>query len=120
MTTKDKFKQLALNNGHDFHVVAWAKVGGSIITGVNTNRCSSRFSRTYPDGSVCYDLHAEIDLILKLGKRRVDEIRVARYKKDGAVTMAKPCRFCEVELRRFKVRRVHYTNWLGAWTTIRM
>ena len=109
----NKLKKIALKNNNDFHVIAWTKIGSSIITGVNTGRCSLKFSREYPDGTLGYHLHAEMDLLRKLRKNSVNKIYVARFTKGGKLTMAKPCKYCEKYLRDFNIKKVYYSNWDG-------
>ena len=60
-------------------------------------------------------MHAEMALLKKCEEGAVDTVNVIRFKKNGEVTMAKPCRFCEIFLRNHGVKKVYYTNWEGEW-----
>ena len=113
-------KELALTNNQDYHLVAWAKKGSSVVFGINSDRCSARFSRIHPDGSVGFHLHAEMDLIRKFQPGDLDQIKVIRFSKSGEVTMSKPCPYCQRFLRRHGVKRVKYTTWDGEWKTLEL
>jgi len=110
----------AMNNAHIFHLTAWAKVGKSIVYGVNSYRCSTRFQRLYTDGQKGYHLHAEMDLIRKIKGLNVREISVARFIKSGRPTMAKPCKYCQKFLKEAGIKKVKYTNWDGKWETLKL
>ena len=115
-----KARKLALNNNHGFHIAAFTKVRGSYRWGVNSDRKSAKFKRKYSDGSYGYHLHAEMDLIRKCEEGTVKVIHVIRFKKNGTVTMAKPCTHCQRFLRDHGIIKVYYTNWDGKWEVMRL
>jgi len=115
-----KAREMAMGNNQPFHLAAFTKVGGSYRWGVNSNRKSTKFRRKYRDGSYGYHLHAEMDLLRKTRHSEVSVINVIRFKKDGEITMAKPCIHCQKFLKERGVRKVHYTNWDGKWETMRL
>ena len=115
----DKARDIALNNEHNFHLVAWAKRGSSVVYGTNSFRCSTKFERIHPDGTRGFHLHAEMDLLRKFKPGTISEITVVRFSKDGCVTMSKPCPYCERFIKRHGVKKVNYTNWDGSWDVLR-
>ena len=115
-----KARDLALNNDHTFHIVAYAKVRSSYRIGVNSNRNSTKFKRKYKDGTYGYHLHAEMDLIRQCPRGAIKEIHVVRFFKNGEATMSKPCKFCQKFLREHGITKVHYTNWEGEWEVMRL
>jgi len=115
-----KARKIALNNNHDYHLAAFAKKGGGFVFGTNSDKCSAKFRRTHPDGSVGYHMHAEMALINKFSTGSLYEIHVARFKKNGDMTMARPCLYCQRFLKKHGVKRVHYTDWNGEWTCMRI
>ena len=50
----------------------------------------------------------------------IDEIHVIRFNKNGEVTMAKPCVYCQKFLKEHGVKRVMYTNWVGRWKCMKL
>lgn len=115
-----KALEIALNNDQQYHLAAWVKSGAEFTFGVNSERCSKRFMRRYNDGSTRYHVHAEMDLLIKMGRDVADEICVIRFKRNGDITMAKPCRHCQKYLKRYGVKRVRYTNWDGQWERMKL
>lgn len=115
-----KAKEIALNNEQPYHLVAWAKKGTSVVFGTNTVRCSAKFERTHPDGTKGYHLHAEMDLIRKFKPGDVSEINVVRFSKEGKLTMAKPCEYCQRYLKDYGIKKVRYTDWNGKWQTLKI
>ena len=115
-----KARDLALNNDHTYHLVAYAKVRNSYRIGINSNRKSAKFKRKYNDGTYGYHLHAEMDLIRQCPEGSLRVIHVIRFRKNGAPTMAKPCRFCQRFLREHGIIKVHYTNWEGEWEVMKL
>lgn len=105
-------KQVALNNGHEFHIAAYTK--GSHIIGTNSTRNSARYIRRFQDGTVSHDVHAEVDLILKL-REKPERIWVVRFNDKGEPTMAMPCFSCKNFLRIKGIKIVYYTDWDGQW-----
>mgnify|MGYP001293490940 CR=1 FL=1 len=114
----ERAKHIALNNDHAYHLVAWAKRGSSVVFGVNSDRCSTKFERIHPDGTRGFHLHAEMDLIRKFEPGTLSNINVVRFSKNGKLTMAKPCVYCERFMRKHGVRTVRYTDWGGRWKTL--
>jgi len=59
-------------------------------------------------------MHAEMN-VLRFSQPG-DELEVLRFKKkNNQLTMAKPCKICEKEIRRSGIKKVRYTNWDGQW-----
>lgn len=116
----DKARDVALSNSQQYHLVAWAKRGSSVVFGTNSVRCSTKFKRIHPDGSRGFQLHAEMDLIRKFKPGTLKEITVVRFSKSGVPTMSKPCCYCIYFLRRHGVRKVYYTDWNGNWKVMRL
>jgi hypothetical protein len=106
-----------MGNGELFHVAAFVDKRGPI--GVNTNkRRSARFRKQYANsGCFHHEVHAEVALVLRL-REVPQQISVVRFYKSGEPTMAQPCVHCQNFLRQRGVKRVRYTNWLGAWETM--
>ena len=116
----NKARDIALNNRHTYHLVAWTKVGSSTVFGTNSERCSTKFERTHPDGTKGFHLHAEMDLIRKFKPGTVKEITVTRFSKRGRLTMSKPCEYCQRFLREHGVKKVNYTDWDGKWNIMKL
>ena len=110
----------ALNNRHPFHVVAWADKK-STTRGVCSWKQTSKYKKWYKgwQGS-CHERHAEVDLLLKLGKKAPRKIYVTRFKSNGDMTMARPCIHCQNFMRQRGVEVVKYTNWDGAWEELQL
>ena len=87
-------KNLALNNGRDYHLAAILKRNGRVVRiGENTNKTHPRFKRQYEDGTWASHMHAEMN-VLRFAKPG-DEIEVMRFKRcSHETTMAKPCKLC--------------------------
>tara|TARA_A100001011_G_C14294545_1_gene837827 strand:+ start:1732 stop:2091 length:360 start_codon:yes stop_codon:yes gene_type:complete len=113
-------REIALNNNHTYHIAAFAKRGNGFVFGKNSDRCSAKFERIHPDGSFGYHLHAEMDLINKFKVGTISEIHVVRFRKNGEMTMARPCKYCQRFLKRHGVRKVNYTDWNGNWTCMKI
>ena len=111
-------KNLALNNGRDYHVVAILRRKGCVIKiGENTDKTHPRFKRQYDDGTWASHMHAEMN-VLRFS-RPGDEIEVIRFeKRSHRKTMARPCRYCMDAIIRAGIKRVRYTNWDGEWEEI--
>lgn len=104
-----------MKSGGLFHLAAYIK-GDKTKIGVNRHgRNTAKYRRRYKNSRDTYhEVHAEVDLILKL-KEVPDKIHVVRFIKDGTPTMAKPCIHCQNFLRIKGVKAVRYTNWKGEW-----
>lgn len=113
-----KAKDLALNNGRTYHLVAILKRKGKVIRiGENTDKTHPKFTRRYEDGTFASHMHAEMN-VLRFAKPG-DIIEVIRFSKCGhKMTMAKPCRFCMKHLKNSGISKIRYTNWEGDWETI--
>lgn len=104
-------REIAINNGMEYHLAAILRRGKSIVKiGTNNSKTSPRFIRTYPDGTTGSHLHAEMD-VLRFSKPG-DVIEVIRWNKTG-MTMAKPCSYCQQFLKDAGIKHVIYTDWDG-------
>jgi len=117
----------ALNNNHPYHIAAILRRRKSVVrVGVNSNKTHPRFKRQFNDSHIddsrkpdtaC--MHAEMS-VLRFAKPG-DTLEVMRFtKRSNRMTMAKPCHFCEAEIRKAKIKYVRYTNWDGDWVTMRI
>ena len=113
-------KKLALSNGRTYHVAAILRRGGKVIRiGENTDKTHPRFKRQYKDGTWASHMHAEMN-VLRFAKPG-DHLEVMRFKKcSHTPTMAKPCRFCEEQIKKIGITNVKYTNWDGEWETLEL
>lgn len=115
----NRAKNIALNNGHQFHLAAVLYRKNKVIKiGTNVKKTHPKFVRTYEDGSVQGHLHAEMD-VLRYSKPG-DKITVLRFSPRGDLTMAKPCRFCQKFIREYGISEVTYTNWDGKFVKMRL
>lgn len=104
-------KEMAMNNGCDFHHAAFLKRGKSLIRiGVNQHESHARFIRV-EDGTVLAHLHAEMDALI--AARPGDYLVVIRWSKSGEVTMSKPCKHCQRFIAEAGISKVIYSNWDG-------
>jgi len=112
-STLRKAKDVAMNNGHVFHLVAILKRGKHIVRyGTNSSKTHPRFGRVYSAGPrEVHSLHAEMD-VLRFAKPG-DDLIVLRYKANGNLSMAKPCSECQRHIKEAGIRRVHYSDWSG-------
>lgn len=112
-------REAALRNGNLVHLVAFAEKKGPY--GVNNvERNTSKYRKFFSNtGTYCHEIHAEVDLINKL-ESVPERIFVARFRKDGRMTMARPCHHCQNYLKHKGVKRVVYTNWSGEWEEMRL
>jgi hypothetical protein len=113
-------RDLALKSGGLFHLAAFTR-GERTKIGVNRHgRNTAKYRRRYKNSpDTFHEVHAEVDLILKL-REIPDKICVVRFFKDGTPTMAKPCIHCQNFLRIKGVKTVRYTNWNGEWEEMRL
>ena len=113
-------KKLAINNGRTYHVAAILRRNGRVVRiGENTDKTHPRFKRQYKDGTWASHMHAEMN-VLRFAKPG-DHLEVMRFKKcSHSFTMAKPCKFCEAEIKRAGIANVRYTNWDGEWETLQV
>ena len=105
---------LALTNGEKYHVacILWRR-NKPVYIGVNSSKKDERFIRRVSDGSLIDTLHAEMDA-LRFAQHG-DRLEVLRFLKDGEITMARPCRFCQKYISKSGVEKVLYTDWEGTW-----
>jgi len=114
-----KAKEIAMNNGEEFHVVAVLYRGRSIVRfGTNSSKTHPKFGRTYKNGDEGHCLHAEMD-VLRFAHPG-DRITVMRFLKSGALSMAKPCEHCERFLREAGIEKVTYSDWDGNYQTMKL
>lgn len=108
---------MALGNNQSFHIVAWVERNNSVIVGINGASTRPQFRRKFKDGTECFVSHAEMDAVAKLGKdiRPTDVLHVMRFMKNGTVSMAKPCEYCQLYLKKKGIRHVRYSGWQGEW-----
>jgi deoxycytidylate deaminase len=113
-------KNLAINNGRTYHIVAILKRNGNIIKmGENTNKTHPRFKRQYDDGTWGSHMHAEMN-VLRFAQPG-DELEVMRFKRSSHErTMAKPCDWCMSEIKKAGIKAIKYTNWSGEWEYIKI
>lgn len=87
---------------------------GAIVCSKNG---SVKFSTSIENYQLMPSSHAEGRVLRKLGKCGIVFVsRVA--KKDGSLTLARPCPMCQVRLRAFQVQKVFYTinqTQYGVW-----
>jgi hypothetical protein len=114
-----KAREQAIQNGSVAHLMAFVRKTGPI--GVNSSsRNSAKFRKRYKNSCEIYhEVHAEVDLILKL-REVPTKISVMRFLKDGTVTMAKPCIHCQHFLKHKGVKTVRFTNWEGFWEEMKL
>lgn len=110
-------REVALSNGHDFHVVAYLRRGNSYFFEANSFAGSPKFRR-YRFGEERYHIHAEMAILRWAYPGEI--IHVMRFTKDGEVTMARPCEVCQQFLRNHGIRQVRYTDWNGNWKKMRL
>jgi len=113
-------KNLALNNGRNYHLAAILRRNKSVIrVGENTNKTHPKYKRAYGDGGIASCMHAEMN-VLRFAKPG-DTIEVMRFSKDGSsLTMAKPCPLCMAHMRSAGIKKVRYTDWTGKWIEKRL
>lgn len=111
-------KKIALNNGQQYHLVAFLKRKGHIIkVGTNTDKTHPRFKRQYLDGTWGSHMHAEMS-VLRFAKPG-DVLEVVRYLKSAdKYAMAKPCMHCMNYIKNAGIKTVRYTNLRGEWEEI--
>lgn len=111
----DAAREMALNNGEDFHLAAllWRR-GKLIRIGIN-GRESKLFQRYYSKDNNhqhAFCAHAEMDALTMA--QPGDYLEVLRWTKDGNLANSHPCRFCRKWIRRTRVQ-VRFINQLGEW-----
>lgn len=81
--------------------------------GTNCKKTHPRFARTYKSGHVGSHLHAEMN-VLRFSQPG-DTLIVMRFRKDGDLSMAQPCIYCEQFIKEAKIKYVIYTDWDGTF-----
>lgn len=84
--------------------------------------CSSKThpiaNRRLNRGTSCH-LHAEMAAISAGKAKDGDELIVMRFSKDGKLTMAKPCVFCQQLISNTKFKKIVYSDWDGNFQIMR-
>lgn len=120
----DRIERMASRKRSSSNVVAIAWYRNSLFIGRNSLKTSPQFKRTFPDAALSFSRHAEMDLLARLPRstnHSVLTVYVMRWRKDGKLTMAKPCEACTERLVRagIKPERIHYIDWSGDWKRLR-
>lgn len=96
-------------------VVCHIEYGKSIIIGTNALASSPKWRKKHADGNISFSRHAEEHALAQLphdvSPHRI-RVRVYRYKKNGALAMAKPCHHCMEKMLAMgiKQRQIKYSN----------
>jgi deoxycytidylate deaminase len=102
----------ALSNGEKYHVACIVyRKKKPVYIGVNSSKQDLRFVRRVKDGTLVSCLHAEMDALRYTVNG--DHLEVIRFLKDGSMTMARPCAYCQAHIDKSGVTKVTYTNWEG-------
>lgn len=113
----NKGRDIALNNGQSYHIIAILfRDGTPIKFGTNSEKTHPIAYREFSDGSYAASMHAEMD-VLRYAKRG-DSMLVARFLKNGNTTMAKPCKFCLKIIKKVGLNSVKHTDWNGEWREV--
>ena len=103
--------EMAMSNGHSYHLAAFLKRGKGIIRiGVNSDISHARFLRI-KDGTSMAFLHAEMDAVI--AARPGDTLIVVRWNKSGKITMSRPCKHCQEFIADAGIKKVVYSGWNG-------
>lgn len=105
-------------------VLCIAKVGNTKFVGWNSEKTSPSFIREYPCGETSCERHAEMHILRQIPRGsnpKSVKIFVFRVKKDGELSMAKPCAHCQERLSKFGLHpsNIYFTNWNGNWEKLR-
>lgn len=115
----NKARRMAMSNGHVFHIAAIVKRRGKVIRiCTNSRQKRKQYFRYYDESAssnpgVAACEHAEM-AALRYAKPG-DTIYVIRWKKDGSLGCARPCRHCRPRLKNRNVN-VRYINEHGTWS----
>lgn len=107
---------MALNNNHKYAMAAVLMRGkGPVRIGINRSKSSpkNRILKIQNEFVRC-DLHAEVDAI-NVDVKSSDVLYVFRVRRDGRLTMAKPCSDCAYKIGLAGIKKVYYTDWDGTW-----
>lgn len=98
-------------------VIAIARLGNSVFMGRNSYKGHPAGRTNRANGLETVSTHAEVAALMKVPRqsRHLVRLHVMRLRKNGVVTMAKPCPLCQVFLCGAGVTKVWYTNWQGQW-----
>ena len=119
MCVYSKAKLKALSNNQEYHLAAILKRKNKpVYIGINQDKTHPMAFREYNNKSMAASLHAEMDA-LRFSKPG-DSLEVIRFLKDGDMTMAKPCEFCEPLIKKYNLSSVKYTNWSGSWENLNL
>jgi hypothetical protein len=105
-------------------VAAVAVRGKTTWFGANSRRSHPRMVRKFRNGEEGSCCHAEVNALLQVPRqcRPNIELYVIRFLRNGAITMAKPCDYCQdfLEENNVPFRNVFYTdwNWDGTWSCL--
>ena len=104
----------ALANGEKYHVACIVyRKKKPVYIGTNSSKQDLRFIRRVKDGSLVSCLHAEMDALKHT--QPGDRLEIIRFLKNGTMTMAKPCIYCQRHIHKSEVSKVTYTNWDGTF-----
>ena len=111
MTLYYKAQQVALADQQRYHVAALLLRGKSILrVSTNSQKTHPRNERRYLDGGRSYCHHAETSALLNA--KPGDRLVVLRFLKSGKLTCARPCKYCQSQLKDAQVD-VYYSDWNG-------
>jgi len=82
--------------------------------GFNSQRSCSSIESQYKRFD--FTLHAEAHAASKIKDRNLlkdASILIVRIKKDGTLSMAKPCEYCEHMIKSFNIKKVYYSTFEG-------
>lgn len=120
----EQIERIASRKRQSSDVVAIAFYRSSLYIGRNSTKTSPKWKRSFLDKKQdSYARHAEMDLLARLPRSTVYQslhVYVIRWKKDGTISMAKPCWDCRRRLIEAGVKpeRIHYVDWNGHWKTM--
>jgi len=107
------------NNPGGKNVVAVALVGKTRWVGINNHTSHPDVIKKFRNGEENSSQHAETNCIIQIPRfaRKKVKLYVARFLKNGDVSMAKPCEICQKFLVKegIDLRNVFYSTWEGKW-----
>lgn len=123
MLNVDDMKEKAFrlnNNPYQKIVAALVILGKSEYFGYNmSSKSHPQMLRTFRNGQFGACTHAEVSALNKVPRqsRHLATIFVARWTKDGTLTMARPCYMCQdfLSINGLNRRNIWYSNWEGGW-----
>lgn len=106
----------------EFKVIAIATVNKSVWVGINSRKTHPK-SIKRDDNVLFSNQHAEFDVLKRIPYhlRKRAKIYVFRFKKNGVLAIAKPCKDCEnlILSAGLNPKRVYYTDINGAWQCLK-